>query len=223
MQQWAEDSCAQINWGFWIFNCSGPNYGHQTVLLNTLSALSPHRSFPPSLFSLAADEASVRVYFSMPLIFDENGPGCISCSSPLRTWPPLWVPCFLSAACISRMTERNRKHRQMWCANSCSHTLVVRVRVLGVCVWERESWLVNYPCRLMLLDVEKQLGVSYNWADTNNESRYCLEALGNMLKILMPLIIQGLDRVRKDFFLTVRSGSENKEIRYKTPFRCATD
>lgn len=43
-----EDSCTQINWGFWIFNCSGPNYGHQTVLLNTLTALSPHCSFPPA-------------------------------------------------------------------------------------------------------------------------------------------------------------------------------
>lgn len=36
---------------------------------------------------------------------------------------------------------------------------VVRV---NVCVCVCECRLVNHPCRLMLLDVEKQLGVSYN-------------------------------------------------------------
>lgn len=182
MLQRVEDSCAQINWGFWIFNWSGPNYGHQTVLLNTPAALSPRCSFP-QLSSLAMDEASVRVYFSTPLIFDENGPGCISCSSPLRTWPPLWALCFLSAVYISEMTERTNgwEVRTHVCVRAGASGLHVWVCVC-VCV----CWLVSRPCRLMLLDVEKQLGVSYNWADTNNESRYCLKALGNMLKILMP-------------------------------------
>lgn len=192
MQQSVEDSWAQINWGFWIFNWSGPNYGHQTVLLNTLTALSPYCSFPKPLRFGCGRDLSPGVFFQainiwwkwarlhQLLIATKNTASITSPALPL------------GACTLARWQSARTDGR-------CKSTRARPLKASDGRAYERR--LVSHPCRLMLLDLEKQLGVNYNWADTNNESRYCLEALGNMLKILMPLIIQGLDRVEeKSFF-----------------------